>query len=91
MSRRSALARTLAPSLADVIAVTGREDRLAELLRGAATTRRQAYVRPVSKVAPLDRRQLEGALHRDYRDHMAATLSWGRGHGDAGDSGRGRA
>ncbi|KES05531.1 DNA-binding protein [Streptomyces toyocaensis] len=87
----AALARMLALSLADVIAVTGREARLAELLRGAATTRWQAYVRPVSMVAPLDRRQLEGALHRlhrDYRDHMAATLSWGGGHGDAGDSGR---
>lgn len=87
----AALARMLGLSLADVIAVTGREDRLAELLRSAATTRWQAYVRPVSKIAPLERRPLEEALHRlhrDYQGHMAATLSWGGGHGDAGDSGR---
>lgn len=87
----AALARMLALTLADVITVTGREERLAELLRNAATTRWQAYVRPVSKIAPLERRVLEEALHRlhqDYQGHMAATLSWGGGHGDAGDSGR---
>ncbi|MEU5521618.1 helix-turn-helix transcriptional regulator [Streptomyces sp. NPDC052079] len=87
----AALARMLALSLADVITVTGREDRLAELLRSAATTRWQAYVRPVSKIASLERRVLEEALHRlhqDYQGHMAATLSWGGGRGDAGDSGR---
>ncbi|MFJ2947868.1 helix-turn-helix domain-containing protein [Streptomyces sp. NPDC087226] len=87
----SALARLLTLSLADVVTVTVREDGLAELLRGAATTRWQAYVRPVSKIVPLERLLLEGALHRlhqDYQGHMAATLSWGGGHGDAGESGR---
>ncbi|MEQ8142606.1 helix-turn-helix transcriptional regulator [Streptomyces sp. OP7] len=87
----AALARILGLSLADVITVTGREDQLAELLRGAATTRWQAYVRPVSKIAPLERRLLESVLHRlhqDYQGHMAATLSWGGGPGDAGDTGR---
>ncbi|MEU3095250.1 XRE family transcriptional regulator [Streptomyces sp. NPDC006967] len=90
--RQSAtLARMLDLSLADVVTVTGQENRLADLLRGAVTTRWQAYVRPVSKIAPLERRLLEEVLHRlhrDYRGHMAATLSWGGGHGDAGDSGR---
>ncbi|MBT3155086.1 helix-turn-helix transcriptional regulator [Streptomyces sp. CHD11] len=87
----AALARLLGLSLADVITVTGREDRLAEMLRGAVTTRWQAYVRPVSGIVPLERRRLEEALHRlhrDYRGQMAATLSRGGGHGDAGDSGR---
>lgn len=87
----AALARLLALSPADTVTVTGREDELAELLRGAATTRWQAYVRPVAKVVPLERRLLERVLqrlHRDYRGHMAATLSRGGGHGDAGDGGR---
>lgn len=87
----TALAGVLSLSLADFITVTGREARLAELLRSAATTRWQAYVRPVSKIAPLDRRLLEGVLqrlHRDHQGHMAATLSWGGGSGDAGDAGR---
>ncbi|GAA0647449.1 helix-turn-helix transcriptional regulator [Streptomyces thermocarboxydovorans] len=85
------LAGLLALSLADLITVSGHEDRLAELLRSAATTRWQGYVRPVGKLAPLDRRVLERALqrlHQDYQGHMAATLSWGGGSGDAGDDGR---
>ncbi|CAL9587372.1 hypothetical protein SUDANB15_05134 [Streptomyces sp. enrichment culture] len=87
----AALTELLALSLADVVTVTGREDRLAELLRSAATTRWQAYVRPVAKIAPLERRLLERVLqrlHQDYQGHMAATLSWGGGHGDAGAGGR---
>lgn len=90
--RQSAmLAELLCLSLADYVTVTGREERLAELLRRAAMTRWQAYVRPVAKIAPVDRRRLERALrrlHQDYQGHMAATLSWGGGSGDAGDSGR---
>ncbi|MBJ6614671.1 helix-turn-helix transcriptional regulator [Streptomyces sp. I3(2020)] len=87
----AALTRVLGLSLADVLAVTGREERLAELLRDAVTTRWQAYVRPVSKIAPLERRVLEEVLHRlhqDYQGHMAATLSWGGGPTDASDPGR---
>ncbi|MFC9826794.1 helix-turn-helix domain-containing protein [Streptomyces albogriseolus] len=85
------LTRMLGLSLADVIAVTGREERLADLLRDAVTTRWQAYVRPVSKIAPLERRLLEEVLHRlhqDYQGHRAATLSWGGGPTDAADPGR---
>jgi hypothetical protein len=45
----------------------------------------------VAKVVPLDRQFLENALqglHQDYQGHMAATLSWGGGTGEAGDSAR---
>ncbi|MFC7840645.1 helix-turn-helix domain-containing protein [Streptomyces sp. NPDC057382] len=87
----TALAEVLGLSLADFVTVTGRERRLGELLRSAATTRWQAYVRPVARLVPLTRRALETALHglhEDYQGHMAATLSWGGGSGDAGGAGQ---
>ncbi|WP_333775439.1 XRE family transcriptional regulator, partial [Streptomyces sp. IBSBF 3136] len=87
----AALARVLRLTLPDFVTVTGREARLAELLRSAVTTRWQAYVRPVLKVAPVDRGVLEAvlqALHQDYQGHMAATLSWGGGSSGASASGR---
>ncbi len=71
--------------------MTGREAKLAELLHSAVTTRWQAYVRPVAKIAPLDRGVLEDVLqelHEDYQGHMAATLSWGGGSTSASESGR---
>ncbi|MEU6669903.1 helix-turn-helix transcriptional regulator [Streptomyces sp. NPDC046727] len=87
----AALARILDLALPDFVAVTGREAKLAELLHSAVTTRWQAYVRPVTKVAPLDKAVLEGVLqelHQDYQGHMAATLSWGGGNSSASESGR---
>lgn len=87
----TALAEVLDLGLADFVTVTGRERRLGELLRSAATTRWQAYVRPVARLVPLTRRSLEAALHglhEDYQGHMAATLSWGGGSGDAGGAGQ---
>ncbi len=87
----AALARVLRLDLPDFVTVTGREARLAELLRSAVTTRWQAYVRPVRKVAPVDQEALEAvlqALHQDYQGHMAATLSWGGGSSGASASGR---
>ncbi|MFJ6083461.1 helix-turn-helix domain-containing protein [Streptomyces sp. NPDC092369] len=89
----TALAKVLDLSIPDFVAVTGREPRLAELLRSAATTRWQAYVRPVTKLVPLDRRLLEDVLqelHQDYQGQMAASLNWGEGAaaGTAHDSGR---
>jgi hypothetical protein len=89
----SALADLLELSLPDFITVTGRDERLAELLHSAVTTRWQAYVRPVGKMVPLDRRILEEALqelHTDYQGQMAATLSWASGSaaGDSSDAGR---
>lgn len=78
----AALAELLQLSLPDFITVTGREEKLTELLRSAASTRWQAYVRPVGKVVPLDRRLLEDTLqqlHQDYQGQMVASLSWGDG------------
>ncbi|OXY97169.1 DNA-binding protein [Streptomyces diastatochromogenes] len=90
--RQSAvLADVLQLSLPDFVTVTDRETKLAELLHSAVTTRWQAYVRPVAKVAPLDRGVLEDVLqelHEDYQGHMAATLSWGGGTKEASVSGR---
>lgn len=86
----AALAELLGLELADFVTVTGREAKLADLLRSAVTTRWQAYVRPVAKIAPLDRRLLETALqqlHQDYQGRMVATLSWGGN--DSSDAGRG--
>ncbi|MFJ3776648.1 XRE family transcriptional regulator [Streptomyces sp. NPDC090075] len=76
-----ALAGFLRLSLPDVIALTGKEEQLAELLRGAVTTtRRQPYVRQVCKLIPLDKRLIEqtlGELHESYQAQLATTLSWG--------------
>ncbi|WP_328384572.1 hypothetical protein OHS81_10620 [Streptomyces sp. NBC_00400] len=41
---------------------TGQDGPLTELLTSAATTRRQACVRPVGKVVPLSRQQLRAVL-----------------------------
>ncbi|MDL5203877.1 XRE family transcriptional regulator [Streptomyces sp. ALI-76-A] len=90
--RQSALlADLLDLSLPDFVTVTGREPKLAGLLRDAVTTRWQAYVRPVAKIVPLGRRLLEDTLqklHRQYHGQMVATLNWGGGSGDAGTTGQ---
>ncbi|WP_437056168.1 XRE family transcriptional regulator [Streptomyces sp. enrichment culture] len=86
----AALAELLDLDLAAFVTITGREGKLAEMLRSAVTTRWQAYVRPVGKIVPLDRRVLEGTLqelHQDYQGHMTATLSWGGGGKDSSASG----
>ncbi|MFI7298485.1 XRE family transcriptional regulator [Streptomyces sp. NPDC050121] len=89
----AALAELLDLSLPDLITVTGHEPRLAELLRTAVSTRWQAYVKPVGRIVPLDRRLLEDALqglHRDYQGQPTATPDWSDGGaaGEAGDAGR---
>ncbi|MET7572978.1 XRE family transcriptional regulator [Streptomyces sp. NPDC005492] len=89
----AALAELLDLSLPDFVSVTGRDAKLAELLRSAMTTRWQGYVRPIAKMVPLDRRLLEDALqelHEDYQAQMVATLTWGGGNAavDAGEAGR---
>ncbi|MER5938958.1 XRE family transcriptional regulator [Streptomyces sp. NPDC001928] len=87
----AALAEVLGLTIPDFITVTGRETRLAEMLRSAVTTRWQAYVRPVGKMVLLDRRLLETALqelHQNYQGQMTATLSWGGGNGDSSAAGR---
>ncbi|MEV5595119.1 helix-turn-helix transcriptional regulator [Streptomyces sp. NPDC052496] len=75
-----------------LVRLTGREGKLTELLRSAATTRWQAYVRPVAKLVPLPKPRVQAALqglHGDYQGLMAASLNWGGGgsadaSGDAG-------
>ncbi|MFJ1971757.1 XRE family transcriptional regulator [Streptomyces sp. NPDC087903] len=89
----AALARLLDLSLPDFVSVTGRDARLAELLRSAVTTRWQAYVRPIAKAVPLDRRLLEDTLrelHQDYQGQMAASLNWGGGRAASASSDAGR-
>jgi transcriptional regulator with XRE-family HTH domain len=89
--RQSAtLADLLDLSLPDFITVTGRDTRLADLLRSAVTTRWQAYIRQIGKMLPLDRHLLEDTLqelHQDYQGQMVATLSWA-GNGNSDDAGR---
>nr|WP_229882105.1 helix-turn-helix transcriptional regulator [Streptomyces alanosinicus] len=87
----AALAELLQLALPDFVAVTGREEKLAELLHSAVTTRWQAYVRPVAKLAPVGRGVLEEILqelHQDYQGHMAATLSWGGGSRESSTPGK---
>ncbi|WP_330337746.1 helix-turn-helix domain-containing protein [Streptomyces sp. NBC_00557] len=87
----AALARVLDLALPGLVAVTGREAKLADLLRSAVTTRWQAYVRPVRRLVPLDAAVLQGVLQQlydDYQGHMAATLSWGGGSTSASESGK---
>ncbi|MCX4765052.1 helix-turn-helix transcriptional regulator [Streptomyces sp. NBC_01275] len=82
----AALAELLDLSLPDLVAVTGEESRLAELLRAAVRTRWQAYAKAVGRIVPLDRRLLEEALqelHRGYQGQVA-TPNWG----DGGAAGR---
>ncbi|MEU2434431.1 XRE family transcriptional regulator [Streptomyces sp. NPDC007861] len=85
----AALAEALALSPRELLTATGRNEEFAELLRSAATTRWQAYVRPVARVLAVPRRQVESALrqmHADYQARMVTTSSWGAsgGSGEAG-------
>ncbi|MGH4033708.1 XRE family transcriptional regulator [Actinomycetota bacterium Odt1-20B] len=76
----AALAEALSLSLKDFMTVTGREEDLAALLRSAVTSRWQGYVRPLAKLLPVPKRNLERALrrlHETYQSRTASTLSWG--------------
>ncbi|WSP83953.1 helix-turn-helix transcriptional regulator [Streptomyces sp. NBC_01235] len=89
----AALAELLDLSLPDLITVTGHEAGLADLLRIAVRTRWQAYVKPVGKIVPLDRRLLEDALqelHQAYQGQTVATPSrdGGSAAGEASDAGQ---
>ncbi|MHB9858968.1 helix-turn-helix domain-containing protein [Streptomyces sp. YIM S03343] len=90
--RQSAvLADLLELSLPDFITVTGRDPKLAGLLRGAVTARWQAYVRPVGRVVPLERPLLEDTLldlYEDYRARLVTVPGWGVPQGDTGAHGR---
>ncbi|MEU6012795.1 XRE family transcriptional regulator [Streptomyces sp. NPDC047515] len=91
----AALSELLGLTAAGFVAVSGREEELAELLRGAVTTRWQAHVRPVAKLVPLERGFLQDVLeqlHADYQALMVSTLSWSstgtESAGATGDAGR---
>ncbi|MGW7271580.1 helix-turn-helix domain-containing protein [Streptomyces sp. NPDC054864] len=80
----AALAEVLQLPLPDFINITGRGDDLADLLRSAVATRWQGYVRPISKMLPVQKRHVEDVLqqlHTDYQARMVRTLSWGGGAG----------
>ncbi|MFJ3101879.1 XRE family transcriptional regulator [Streptomyces sp. NPDC086835] len=86
-----ALAGALGLAPRELLAATGRDKELAELLRDAVTSRWQAYVRPVGKMLPLERGHLQDVLqqlHADYQARMVATLSWGAASDDSGEPGR---
>ncbi len=75
----AALAEVLGLTPAQVVAVTGREQKLAEHLRSAATVRWQPYVKPVSAMVSLPRARVEralGQLHEEYQSLMTSSLSW---------------
>ncbi|MGW8763136.1 helix-turn-helix domain-containing protein [Streptomyces sp. NPDC055815] len=74
-----------------LVTATGGDEPLAELLRDAATTRWQAYVKPAAKLVPLPKRVVEAALrelHAEYHARMVAISSWGRAAEGTGDEGR---
>ncbi|MFI8960748.1 helix-turn-helix domain-containing protein [Streptomyces sp. NPDC053493] len=86
----TALAQALGLGPRALLTATGGDERLTELLRDAATTRWQAYVKPVIKILPLPKPTVEDALqrlHAEYHSRMAATSSWGAS-GSTGDAGR---
>ncbi|PRH77686.1 transcriptional regulator [Streptomyces solincola] len=87
------LSEILALGPRDLVEATGRDEELSDLLRSAATTRWQAYVKPVAKLLPIPRRRLEVVLqrlHADYHARMVATSSWGSEvtGGSSGEAGR---
>lgn len=91
----AALSEALGLGASAFVTVSGRDEELAELLRSAVTTRWQAYVKPVSKLAPVERPQVQKMLermHSDYQALMVSTLSWSstgaEPEGATGDAGR---
>ncbi|NUK41229.1 helix-turn-helix transcriptional regulator [Streptomyces lunaelactis] len=87
----AALAEGLYLTPRELLTATGQDDELADLLRDAVKARWQAYVRPVAKLLPMDRNDLEDVLqqlHADYQSRMVATLSWGSASQDTGEAGR---
>ncbi|MDQ0987146.1 helix-turn-helix transcriptional regulator [Streptomyces sp. V2I9] len=91
----AALCRALGLTAAQFLTATGRDAELADLLTSAVTTRWQAYVRPVSKIVPMDRAHVQDVLeqlHTDYQALMVSTLSWSstgqERSGASGDAGR---
>ncbi|WP_461029165.1 helix-turn-helix domain-containing protein [Streptomyces sparsus] len=76
----AALAEALGMSLRARTELTGGRRRLSELLRGAAGSRWQAYVRPLCRLLPeLSRSQAESLLERlndEFHRRSCSSLSW---------------
>lgn len=85
-----ALARVLRLPADAALELTGRSERLADLLRSAVATRWQPYVGRVADLVPLERDRLGDvlrALHRAYQSATAGSLHWGTaGSGRRDDS-----
>lgn len=87
----AALAEVLELGPRELLKATGRDAELGNLLRDAVTARWRAYVRPVGKMLPMERAQLEDVLeelHSQYQSRMVATLAWGATTQDTGEPGR---
>lgn len=87
----AALAEVLGLGPRELLSATGKDAELAGVLRDAATTRWQAYVRAAAKLLPMRRDHLEEVLqqlHADYQARMVATYSWGDSGGSSGEEGR---
>ncbi|MGW2824224.1 XRE family transcriptional regulator [Streptomyces sp. NPDC001443] len=69
------LAGLLELTLPEFVGVTGREPRLAQLLRAAVTSRRVTRVRAVARLVPVDRRPLEAALEALRESHRERTAA----------------
>lgn len=85
----AALTRALRLPPEAAVELTGRAERLAELLRSAVTTRWQPYASRVAALVPLDRAHLEAVLrdlHRSYQSATAGTLHWGAAGSGAPDA-----
>ncbi|MFG2334828.1 helix-turn-helix domain-containing protein [Streptomyces sp. NPDC048604] len=87
----AALTSALGLSPRDRMTVTGDNERLAELLGEAVSTRWQAHARALAKLTGLDRRALGDPLrtmHQEYQNLMTATLSRAAGAAASGEQGR---
>ncbi|MEU4263360.1 MULTISPECIES: helix-turn-helix transcriptional regulator [Streptomycetaceae] len=75
----------------DFIAVTGLEDELAHLLGEAVSTRWQAHIRPIARLISMERRDLQDtlrAMHHEYQELLAVTLSRAGSASAFGEDGR---
>ncbi|MQY11278.1 hypothetical protein SRB5_13930 [Streptomyces sp. RB5] len=86
-----ALGRALGLSGAELFAVTGQEEQLAQLLTEAVSTRWQAHIKEVETLVGLEKRDLKGPLrtmHTEYQTLITGTLSRAGGAASSGDAGR---
>ncbi|MFB7912934.1 helix-turn-helix domain-containing protein [Streptomyces sp. NPDC056061] len=70
----AALVEVLGLTPAGLVTVSGRDEELAELLRDAVTTHRQAQIRSVAKLVPLERGLLVDTLERLHADYRALAV-----------------